>query len=133
MGQLEHGAAQTLLGALDSRDVGMDNETIRKYGEDECAAKLAHLRAHCIGNFKTHVRCHCPAHVIDHATEHDPDAPHSLRDVLTGVGLTAREQVAAFRPHHRYWCDACGLKYEASVIEGSKGWVPHERRPEFTK
>lgn len=118
---------------IDTRELGMDYAAIQKRQEEELTAKLARLRAHCIGNFKTHVRCHCPAHVIDHATEHDPDERRSLRDMRMGPGPTLREQVERFRAYHRYWCDACGLKYEGSVIEGSKGWVPHERRPEFAK
>lgn len=132
MRELTIGGGKPLPEGIDTRELGLDSESFRKRQEEEYAAKLAYRREHWIGNFKTNLRCACKAYITDHATEHDPDAHVSLRDVRMGPGPSVRERVERFRVHHQYWCDACGLVYKASVIEGSRGWVPRERQPEFT-
>lgn len=131
MKELNIGGGKPLSEGFNTRELGMDYAAMQRSEEEEFAAKLAHLRTHCIGNFKTNLRCACKAYITDHATEHDPDERRSQRDMRMGPGHTVREKVERFRPHHRYWCDACGLKYESAVIEGSRGWVPYERRPDF--
>lgn len=133
MRELTVGGGEPFFEGFDTRELGMDYAAIKRREEDELTAKLAHLRKHCIGNFKTNIRCHCPAYITDHATERDPDRHVSLSEVRMGPPPSLREQVEAFRPHHRYWCDACGLMYKASVIEGVRGWVPLERRSTFAK
>lgn len=89
------------------------------------------------GTFPTGVLCVCGTDINDHATSHNPNTPpQDPRHMPMGPGPHPRErfaEVAAKPAFHEYWCDKCGLVYKTEVIEGVRGYVPREKRPEFAE
>ncbi len=114
---------------IDGARFSMDLETHRRQLEEAAKSALQQKRADCIGTFKTGLRCNCKqGEISDCATEQDPDKRVSPLEVRYGPQPTAREQLASFRPHHRYVCEECGALYVGRVIEGKRGYIPRERR-----
>lgn len=128
---LNLGGGAPLKEGIDTREFGMDYAAIAIREEERAEEKLNYRRREWIGTFDTELPCACGKTVMDHATIRDPDHRLSMSKVRIGPQPSTREQLKMFRPHHRYWCDACGLTYRASVIEGARGYVPRDKRAEF--
>jgi len=131
MEELKIGSGLPLSERVDMREFGMDYSAFQKSREAELEAKLAYRRANWFGTFDTGLTCMCHKPIVDYAMEKNPHHVVSPRDIRFGPPPPIEERIAALHPYHRYWCESCGLTYENTVIEGARGYIPREKRPEY--
>ena len=112
--------------------VNLDMASFREAEELKARDELSAKRARCIGTFDTGLKCNCDAGTItDQATETTPNArrlgPSEMR---FGPGPSIRQQNENFRVFHVYSSTECGATYRNDIIEGKRGYVPQENRPQ---
>ena len=100
---------------------------------DMFSEELDERRKKFIGDFGTGIQCCgkvCTGHIVDHATEYDPTP--TRRGLFPceayGPGPSNFDRFNNFRVYHKYSCERCGLMYDNVVIEGTLGYIPHERQ-----
>jgi hypothetical protein len=130
--RLNIGGGKPLREGIDTTELARSMHEHARVREQELEAKLAYRREHWIGNFDTGQPCHCGKNIIDHATEHDLNRGRSAFEIRIGPPESIEVRLAQFSAVHRYFCDDCGLKFESTVMEGTRGYIPREKRPEYS-
>lgn len=107
----------------------LDVGRARREEELTWSRKLKGKQTRCIGEFDTGLPCNCgQGNIMDFATEKDPD--FRPQNVVFGPQPSPRELFEWFRVFHRYVCSKCGAMYANAIIEGRRGYIPRERRPD---
>ena len=113
----------TKMRTLSKREVAKFDNFLRNASE-RARKELDRRKKKWLGAFNTGLPCNCgAANITDHAKEHEEPWDGRFRPEPTAQELLERFQVA-----HSYRCDTCGAKYDVEVVEGTRGYVPPDRK-----